>query len=553
VEQARRWLRIGLLALPCLGAACGQVERPAGASGNPSAGSNSGGENGVAGAPSAGATGSGGDGIELAGAPIYARVIRLTNSQWERAVADILRFDAPANLSAQFQSPVVGTTDFSNNEHVLFVDGRAFADFEAGAEAAAALATGSVAALAKVHDGDDAAGFVRSVGRRAFRRPLTPEEEATYQGIFARGEELYGTGFVNGAALVVRALLQSPHFLYRSELGPGGKPLNGYEVASKLSFWLLGTTPSDALLDAAEAGELDSVDGLESRAREMLENRAAVDVLRDFHGQLLRFERFASLAKPGVPADPHLNAELEQASLLFFDRILEGGHGVREILTSQVGFVGLSLAEVYGLEPPASGLVERELGPARRGFFMQAPFLMAHANGEESSPVQRGLRLHLDVLCGKIGAPPAELPLLPPSEPGQTNRERVEQLTASCGGDCHGKYMDPLGFAFEAFDGMGRQRDDVEAAETAGSYPFVDGTQQFADAGELMQLMADGTQAHACYAKKLSSYALQRDIVAADWPLLESLTPVSQEQSLKELIVALVRDPAFRLRSEGTP
>ncbi len=138
--------------------------------------------------------------------------------------------------------------------------------------------------------------------------------------------------------------------------------------------------------------------------------------------------------------------------------------------------------------------------------------------------------------------------------PGHTNRERVEALTERCG-SCHSDYLDPLGFAFEGFDRAGRARDvdNGVPVNTTGSYPFEDGTREFADARELMRIMADGTQAHTCYAKMLTGYALQRDIVAGDRPLLDDLAVVSRERSLKEMVISLVRNPAFRLRQEGTP
>jgi len=192
--------------------------------------------------------------LTLDGSPIYTRVQRLTVAQWGRAVADILRVAPATPLTQSFKQAPLGKAQFTNNERFLEVDLQAEVDFEAGSEAAAALATGSANALARLYAGTDPAGFVRAVGRRAFRRPLTADEEARYQTVFALGERLYGTGFANGAALVVRAMLQSPSFLYRSELGASSQPLDGYEVASKLSFWLLGTTPDDQLLDAAGGG-----------------------------------------------------------------------------------------------------------------------------------------------------------------------------------------------------------------------------------------------------------------------------------------------------------
>jgi len=293
--------------------------------------------------------------VSLVGAPIYTRVQRLTNTQWENAVTDILRFEAPANLSRTFLAPMAGVSEFTNNEKGLFVDQQFFLDYELAAEAAATLATGSPEALAALYDGTDAAGFVQAFGRRAFRRPLSAEEAAKFEGVFALGEMLYGAGFANGAAVVIRAMLVSPHFLYRTELGASGEPLNGYEIASKLSFWLLGTTPSDALLDAAEAGELDTEESAATVARQMLDDLRALPVMRDFHGQLHHLALIPSITKLGVPEyTPALAAELSDTSTLFFDRVFAEGGGLRDILTSNEGFVGPGLAPIYGVTAPVT-------------------------------------------------------------------------------------------------------------------------------------------------------------------------------------------------------
>jgi hypothetical protein len=166
------------------------------------------------------------------------------------------------------------------------------------------------------------------------------------------------------------------------------------------------------------------------------------------------------------------------------------------------------------------------------------------------------MALAMDVLCRELEPPPAEVPILPlPSaQPALTNRERLQTFTATCGPHCHESF-DPLGYAFENFDGLGveRELDNGKPVDTSASYTFADGTFSFTGAKELMQIMADGTQAHTCYAKKLSGYALQRQIVEADRPLLEMLSSVSREESLKAMALALVRDPAFRVRQGSTP
>jgi hypothetical protein len=465
-----------------------------------------------------------------------------------------LLIDPPASLSEGFEVPSPASSTFTNNEKYLFVNPRAALEFELGSEAAAALATETPEALERLYAGDDAAGLVASLGRRAFRRPLTAEEQSKFEGVFALGESLYGAGFANGAALVVRAMLVSPHFLYRTELGPAGEPLDGYEAASKLSFWLRGTTPSDDLLDAAAAGELDSAEGLASVAREMLEEPGALDVMRDFHGQAYHFDRYAEIEKiDAAEYGEAASAELSEASYRFFDRIFETGGGLRDILTSNRAFVGPGLAPLYGVDAP-SELEERELAASRAGHFLQVPFLLLYSSTREPATIRRGDALNVDVLCNPLVPPADHVYELPPLDSGQTNRERIEAATAGCGG-CHEMFVNPLGLALETFDGLGQERelDNGRPIDTTGTYPFADGERTFADARELMQVMADTAQAHTCYAKNVTEYALQRDMVEDDRPTLEALSVVSRDESLKALVLALVRDPAFRLRVEGLP
>jgi uncharacterized protein DUF1592/uncharacterized protein DUF1595/uncharacterized protein DUF1588/uncharacterized protein DUF1585/uncharacterized protein DUF1587 len=497
--------------------------------------------------------------MSLEGAPIYSRFVRLTNEQWQRAVQDILGLDQAPDAAHGFEQPVAGTTDFANNEHVLSVTNALWQSYQLASEQAAEAVTGSSAKLSALYSGTDAAGFIRKLGRRAFRRPLSADEEQSYGTLFTQGSAGAdaSAAFAKGAALVVSAMLQSPYFLYRTELGDDGAALSGYEVASKLSFWLLGTTPNDALLDAASAGELDTPDGAVQYATQMLEQPAALDTMRELHRQLLHLDLYTTLSKVGVSGyTEDLNLELEQASYRFFERIYSQGLGLREILTSTTGYVGPAMAAVYGMAAPASGLEERDLGPARTGYFAQLPYLALYAFNEQPDPIHRGLTLNLDFLCADPGKPLANLPPIPPLMPGQTNREMITTLTGGCGRQCHTYYINPLGFAFENFDGMGRLRsmDNGKPVDTAAAYPFAEGYKQFSGASDLMQIMASSKQAHACYAKKIAGYALQRDIVQSDLATLDALSQVSMTGgSIKQVMLALVADPAFRMRHGGSP
>lgn len=540
-------------ALSCGKASRGQPSHAGGEAAGPAATGGSNGAGGTSGARAGASSGVELSRVDLQGVAVYTRVQRLTNRQWERAVTDILRFTEPQNLSASFTQAFIGSSDFDNNEKILFVAAENFRDFELGAEAAATLATRSPQAVAALYPGQDAEGFVSALGRRAFRRPLTAEEQTKYEAVFALGEQLYGAGFANGAALVIRALLQSPHFLYRSELGPAGDPLSGYEIASKLSFWLLGTTPSDDLLDAAAAGDLDRDADIEATARRLLDDPRAVETMRDFHEQLLEVRRFEEVSRArGTKYDAAIDRELVLASDAFFDHVYQENLGLRELLISKRAYVTPSLAALYGTEPPSGRLEPRELGPTRAGYFMQVPFLMLWSESEQSDPIHRGAQLQ-HMTCGLLGA--VEGGPLPPLAPGQTNRQRVSTATGACGATCHSVYMDPLGFALENFDGLGRERekDNGQPVDTSGSYPFAEGVAEFADGTELMKIMAASAQVHTCYAKMVAGYALGRDMVELDRPLLESLGRVSLDDSLKEVAMALVKSPAFRIREGGRP
>jgi hypothetical protein len=500
--------------------------------------------------------------LDLTGSPQYFRLVRLTNAQWGRAVQDVLKLASPSGLEANFQAAVTGTTDFSNNELVLDVNQRSWGDFQAAAETLAAQVTATDAALAKVYTGTDAAGFITTLGRRAYRRPLTTAEQSAYMTLFSSGSTLTGSrsAFAKGASLVIRAMLQSPYFLNRTEMGTSGAALNGYEMAAKLSLWLRGTTPSDALLDSVATAKLDTADGAAALATTMLGEATATTVMRQFHSELLRFAAFADITKIGVPTyKESLNAEFLQVSNLFFDKIFMQGLGLKEILTSTSGFIGPGTASLYGMTAPTSGYVEKDLGAKRVGWFAQVPYLTLYGMNGEPSSIKRGVSVNIDVLCATLGPPAINLPEIPALKPGQTNRQRIDELTGGCGQSCHNDMINPLGFAFDNFDGMGQWRDNENGGlpiDASGSYTFSDGVRRsWSDGAELMQVLASNTQTHNCYAKKLASYGLQRDVVAKDMPLITALSTSSMAAggSTKQMIIDLVRNNAFRTHSGGTP
>jgi hypothetical protein len=203
------------------GAGAGQGVSGNGPDGTPGAGAG----NGTAGAAATPA----GE-IGLHGMPIHTRFVRLTHDQWELSVRDLLKLDAVPGVSSSFASdPPDGT--FSNNERALFVTSTLRNDYQRAAETLSEQVARNATALARVTGGSmDSAAFIRSFGRRAYRRPLTTVEEQRYQALFTSGATVFksGNAFADGAQLFIEAVLQSPHFLFRSELGADGAPLSGY-------------------------------------------------------------------------------------------------------------------------------------------------------------------------------------------------------------------------------------------------------------------------------------------------------------------------------------
>lgn len=498
-------------------------------------------------------------GVPLDGKPVYAHWVRLTHAQWEASVRDLLKLSAAPGLSSSFEGdPPNGT--FSNNERALEVNGNLWADYQRAAETLAAQVARNATARAQIAPGTDAAGFISNFGRRAYRRDLTPGEKSKYQALFDSAATAYETtdAFANGVELVLTAMLQSPHFVYRSELGDDGAPLSGFEVASKLSFLLRNTTPSDQLLDAAAAGQLDSSAGVLSAAEQMLEDPAALDVARRFHSELFGLQRYELIEKNRTlfpEFTDEVKPDLIQADVLFFDRIFSQNLGFREMLTSTVGFVNAATAPFYDLTATGSSFREVDLGAERPGFMTRIGFLAYNGTLRDPDPIHRGVEVINRLLCADMVPPPdLEIAPLPDPIPGQTNRERVTTHTGQgvCAG-CHVATINPIGFAFENFDAMGQLRtmDAGKPVDTTGEYEWPEGPQSFDGAKEFLAQMAESGQPHACFAMHLAEYALARDIGSNDASLVTKIQEISlrQQSSEKEAILAVIQDPSFTVRA----
>jgi hypothetical protein len=505
------------------------------------------------------------------------RVPKLTNAQWENSVRDLLRLDQPSNLSGEFtQEP--GDKGYETvAAATLTVSGDAWARYQSAAEALATQVTSDAAKLAKImpagtfaNDAARGEAFITQFGARAYRRPLSADEKSAYVALLAKGPELVGGTALNaGVRLVLESMLQSPHFLYRVESSASSKDarvfLSSHEVATRLSFALLGTTPSDELLKAADAGELSSEAGVVKWAGKLLDSPAARDTLLSFHAQTFAIDAYGTQDK-----DPSLNFDadalapvLKEEAQRFVEMVIDEGGGIELLLTSPVAFVNQTTAPFYGLTGvTGQELVERELDPkTRAGLFSQLGFLTKNATRSGSDPVHRGLAVLRKLLCDEPDPPPMMFELPKPMA-GLTTREVYEKSTA-CGVGCHDTLINPPGFAFEVFDTVGALR-SAEAGKpinAKGTLSIRDGyTSEEKSAGKTNKVSFDGPVAlmqelvalprvHECYARNFMKYLLARELAPVERGASSLLGSESQKSgSMRELLLALVKLDTFRAR-----
>ncbi|XXT18171.1 DUF1592 domain-containing protein [Sorangium sp. So ce429] len=500
------------------------------------------------------------------------RLTRLTHAQYDNTIRDLLGKDMKASAAFLADPAFEG---FTNNARALTVSDRLARDYRRAAETIAADAVVDQAVLGKIlpcaPEGDGAAcarQLIKGLGKRVYRRPLSAEQEEAYVAAYARGDGLFdsGTPFEQGIRHVIEVMLQSPHFLYRVELseeldGEQVIPLDGYEVATRLSYLLWNSLPDDALLAAAEGGALGTPEGIEAEARRMLADDKAVSALDDFHRQWLHMSGYADLSK-----DPALyegfdasvsSAMLAETQEFIRHVILEMEGDYRTLMTAPVGFVNDKLAPIYGVEGSFTGeLVETPLDPSvRAGLLTQAGFLSSHAFFNKTSPIHRGVFIQRQILCADLPDPPANIDTELPPIQGEirTTRDQVEAHTSpeACS-TCHGM-INPPGFAFEHFDAVGRYRadEDGEPIDATGTMQVGEAELRFDGAIDLVKQLAESPVAERCYLTNWYRYGNARQLSREDACTIEDLDAklAGSGYNIKELLVALTQTRTFRYRA----
>lgn len=500
-------------------------------------------------------------------APAPGTLQRLTRARYLASVRDLLGTGLNWPTDLEVDTPLFGFT--SVGASTLTVGPRAAEQYEAAALSLAhqifsdpTRREGFVGCVPSAAADPCVRAFLGRFGERAFRRPLSAAELDRWQNVVTTIEASLRDVWT-GLELATAGLLQSPYFLYRVEVGVPDPTdatryrYDGYELATRLAYFVWGSTPDDELLAAAGRGALDTPAGIEAETRRLLASPRSKDGLLLFFFEHLKLDRLEGLTKSPATFPqftPAMGPAMKEEILRLVEAEVLGEQGdFRRLLTSQRGFINDDLARIYYL--PSTGPELSEVyypaNSPRRGILTTAGFLALNAHETITSPTYRGRYIRQSLLCQDIPPPPANVnptvPEAPANSGPQTFRQRLEALHLSnptCAG-CH-QLMDPLGFGLEAFDAIGAYRttDNGLPINATGS---LDG-QRFKNAAELAEILAGHRDLGACLAKVTYRHATGHKETTGETRALRAVTTpfVESGYQFDALVVAIATSDGFR-------
>jgi Protein of unknown function (DUF1588)/Protein of unknown function (DUF1592)/Protein of unknown function (DUF1595)/Protein of unknown function (DUF1585)/Protein of unknown function (DUF1587) len=486
---------------------------------------------------------------------------RLTKQEFAQTLRDLVDAAAPVDLAPLSVDEAV---PFDNNVALQYATPVLVEGVASMVETVTTWILGKPEVKARIYGctpkGPDDDKCLRSMietfGLRAWRRPLVQAEVDTLAGLGA--ESIADQSFDSGAELVMRAILAHPALLYRFEVGVGKTPsgelvLSQYEIATRLSYFLQGTTPDAALLASARAGKLTSAEGRLLEADRLLKGSQSKAHFQRFHAMWLGYNGLSD----GAPLGPSMKAE---SNALVSDVLFAAdgkGKDYAELFRSSRTWVDARLAAHYSFPAPANAggaWLDYPLAD-RRGIFAHASVLAFGAK-TDTSPTRRGKYIRERVLCQKIPDPPPTANAAEPPKgikPGACKKERYTQhASGSCAG-CH-QAMDPIGFGLENYDVTGKYREHDEglpACTIEGSGELV-GTGTFKGPAQLGEVILKSGALEPCVAEQLFSYAVGRSVQETDRPRIQAYSKVfsGSGRQFVALARAMVADPTFAVRKE---
>jgi hypothetical protein len=406
--------------------------------------------------------------------------------------------------------------------------------------------------------------IVSAFGLRAWRRPLTEVEVARLVKV-ATDNIAMGDDVVTGVKQSIKAILSSLSFLYRIEIDPDPKslkarPLDGYELASRLSYLAWSTMPDDTLFALAKSGELTKEATLTAQLDRMLGDTRSSNFVNSFAGQWLGVRDLQG-HQVDPAAFPMWNEPLRQAmaqeAILYFQEFLFGGRNMKEFLTADVNFVNGPLAALYGVSGGAGDQLTKvnNTTDARHGFLGLAGFLTLTSFPYRTAPTLRGKWVLENLLCEELPPPPVTVPDLDTNTPmamaqSQNVRVRLEQHRAdpACAA-CHA-LLDPIGMGLENFDAIGRYRTKYTNGDAVDSSGVLPDKSTFSNLAELTAILAKTSEKQLldCASKMLMTYTLSRAVESTDGPYLDQIRKAWNGGDMKTLLKQIVLSETFRFR-----
>jgi hypothetical protein len=405
--------------------------------------------------------------------------------------------------------------------------------------------------------------IIAGLARRAYRRPITADDMPQLLALYKQGAET--GGFESGVRLALQKILVSPEFLFRVELDPANVPvgavhrISDIELASRLSFFLWSSIPDDELLAVAERGELGDPAMLEKQVRRMLADPRAESLVKNFAGQWLFLRNVAGI-QPDTSAFPSFDENLrlgfEQETELVLQNEMRKDRPVAELLTTDYTYVNQRLAEHYGIKG-VYGSEFRQIkvdDPRRQGLLGQGSIMTVTSYPDRTAPTIRGKWVLEQLLGTPPPPPPPNVPALKDDSAVKvlTMRQRMEEHRASpqCA-VCH-RMMDPIGFALENFDGVGRWRDvageeGTEKIDSSGVLP--DGTKFDGPVGLREILVSKKELFVETFTERLLTYALGRGVEQYDRPVIRKIVreAAPEDQRWSAIILGIVKSKPFQM------
>jgi hypothetical protein len=487
-------------------------------------------------------------------------VRRLTRREYDNTIRDLLGEDL--GLARDFP-PEERQAGFDNNAELRSVSDLLAERYVSAAEQIAKSVVAKLGTLAPAcdpaKDGETTCldKLLDSFGKRLWRRPLDAAEKADLKKVYTAGKL---TTYAEGVDAVVQVMVLSPQFLYRVEKGvpvPGASysRLDHYEMASRLSYLILGTMPDDQLFAAAAAGKLGTRDEIATQAKRLIDDPRATTMVSGFAEQWLGLTDIKDADKDTAVYTKFDDTWLDlfrQESQAFVENVWKGDAKLNTLLTAPYTMMNQKLAEVYGVKG-VTGDAWKQVNldtTQRLGVLTQASLMTVNAGPDQSSPILRGVFVREHIMCQDLPPPPPDVDAMPPMlNAKMTTKERfaAHRNNPSCD-SCH-RLIDNVGFGFENFDAVGQWRtmENGKPVDAKGELLSTDIDGPFNGAVDLAKKLATSKDVQACMVTHWFNFGLGREKTDLDACTMETLSAAFAKSggSLRELLLAVTQSDAF--------